>query len=131
MIRITKNNRKDRSFGLALSIMCVGFCAYRYVQGNGLNYTVAGIGLFLLVVALSAPLFLYPFRVSMEFLGHYMGIANTFILLTIVFILLIMPIGLILKLTGKDNLNRKWDLQTPSYWVKWPESGSRSMKNQF
>ena len=131
MIRISKNTRKDRSLGLALSIMCVVFCAYRYVQGDGLNYTVAGIGLFLLVVALSAPLLLYPFRASMEFLGHYMGIANTYILLTVVFILLIIPIGLILKMTRKDNLSRKWNSQTPSYWVKWPESKSRSMKNQF
>lgn len=131
MIRITKNNRKDRSFGLALSIMCLVFCAYRYVQGYGLNYTAVSIGLFLLVIALSAPRILYPFRAAMEFLGHWMGRANTFILLTVVFILLVIPIGLILKITGKDNLNRKWDSQTPSYWIKWPESGSRSMKNQF
>jgi len=131
MIRISKNSRKDRSFGLALSIMCVVFCAYRYVQGDGLNYTVAGIGLFLLVVALSAPLLLYPFRESMEFMGHWMGLANTFILLTLVFILLIIPIGFVLKMTGKDSLSRKWDSQTTSYWVKWSESKSRSMKNQF
>lgn len=36
----------------------------------------------------------------------------------IVFIFLITPLGLVLRLTGVDYLNRKIEKQSKSYWVK-------------
>jgi hypothetical protein len=131
MIRITKNNHKDRSFGMFLGMMCVVFFGYQYLYAGLLNYTAGSIGLVLLILAFSVPLLFYPFRGLMEIIGHFMGIANTYVLLTVIFIFLFIPIGLILKIMGKDGLKRKWDSKGTSYWVERQESKTSSMKNQF
>lgn len=131
MIRITKNNRKDRSFGMFLGLVCFAICGYQYLHAGLLNYTAGGIGLVLLILAFSVPFLFYPFRGLMEIVGHFMGIVNTYVLLTAIFIFLVIPIGLILKIMGKDSLKLDWDSKATSYWVERPESKTSSMKNQF
>lgn len=131
MIRITKNSRKDRSFGIFLGLLCFAVCGYQYLESGLLNYTVGGMGLFLLVPALFSPFLYYPFRRLMEIIGNFMGILNTYVLLTLIFVLLFIPIGLILKVTEKDSLKRKWDSKAPSYWIERLYSKTSSMKNQF
>ena len=39
------------------------------------------------------------------------------ILMTIIFYLIFAPVGLFLRLIGKDLLNRKMDAQAKSYWI--------------
>lgn len=69
----------------------------------------------LLIFALVYPLGLYyPYRLWMSFAG-VMGWLNTRLLLGIVFFLLIMPIGLVLRLAGK--LQYRNSRQTNSYWI--------------
>ena len=131
MSRIEKNSRKDRSFGIFLGLMCVVFFCYQYLHEELLYDTVAAIGLFLLILSFSIPVLFYPFRRIMEVIGHFMGIVNTYVLLTAIFIFLFIPIGLILKITGKDNLKLKWDSKATSYWIEHPDSKISSMKNQF
>lgn len=55
---------------------------------------------FLLLVLLHAPGLYYPYRVWMAF-AAVMGWLNTRLLLGVVFYLLIMPLGLLLRLCGK------------------------------
>ena len=47
----------------------------------------------------------------------------------IVFFLIITPIGLVLKLIGKDLLRLKYD-DSDTYWIEKDEKKS-TMKNQF
>jgi len=131
MIGITKNSRKDRSFGIFLGLLCFAVCGYQYLQSGLLNYIVGGMGLFLLILAMFRPFMFYPFRRLMEFVGHIMGIINTYVLLTAIFIFMFIPIGLLLKMVGKDSLKRKWDSKAPSYWIERLDSKMSSMKNQF
>ena len=39
------------------------------------------------------------------------------LLLSIVYILVFIPIGLVFRITGKDPLSRKWDSSASSYWL--------------
>ena len=47
--------------------------------------------------------------------GNVLGWINSRIILGVMFYLLIFPIGLLLKLFGKDSMNRKLDKGTDSY----------------
>ena len=50
-------------------------------------------------------------------LSHILGMVNTRILLTLIFYLIFTPTALVLKLTGKDPMERQFkDESTPSYW---------------
>ena len=52
------------------------------------------------------------------------------IILFIIFIFLITPIGLFMRLIGKDLLNEKTSKQIDSYWIK-RKIQMNDMKDQF
>ena len=56
--------------------------------------------------------------------GEKMGVVMTFIILTLVYSLVITPIGLLLRLLGKDLLSLKIDRQASSYWVPSDKTGT-------
>ncbi len=57
-----------------------------------------------LIINMTFPSFYYPFAVIWLGLSHLIGTVVSKILLTIVFILVVLPIGLLRRLLGKDSL---------------------------
>ena len=49
-------------------------------------------------------------------LGHILGTINTFILLTVFYLLILTPLGLLRKLFGKDDF-KKMASQDNSFWT--------------
>ena len=71
----------------------------------------------LVLPALVWPGFLSPvYRVWMA-IGYVLGWINTRIILGVVFFLLFTPMGLIMRLLGKDPMCRRFDPQLGSYRV--------------
>tara|TARA_B100000959_G_C14490745_1_gene423105 strand:- start:325 stop:522 length:198 start_codon:yes stop_codon:yes gene_type:complete len=52
------------------------------------------------------------------------------ILIALVYFIAILPIGIIVRLLGKDLLRQKFDKNTKSYWIERTKP-MRSMKSQF
>lgn len=72
---------------------------------------------FFLICAIFAPDVLEPLeRVWMKF-ADKLNVVVTAILMTLTFYLMITPIGLIMRLLGKDLLSLKLDPEKDSYWV--------------
>jgi len=67
------------------------------------------------LTALLAPQVLKPINEAWIKIGNILGFINSRIILGIMFFLLILPIGLILKAFGKDSMNRKYNKETDSY----------------
>jgi len=68
-----------------------------------------------LAFAVFMPQALRPINVAWTKIGNVLGWVNSRIILGIMFFLLILPIGLILKLFGKDSMNRKFDKKLETY----------------
>lgn len=68
-------------------------------------------------LAIVAPKVLAPVNTIWLKIGHVLGWINTRIILGIMFFLLIFPIGLVLKLFGKDGMKRKMSDDVDSYRV--------------
>jgi hypothetical protein len=66
-------------------------------------------------VAIIAPQILRPVNDIWIKIGNVLGFINSRIILSIMFFLLIFPIGLVLKVFGKDSMNRKLDKNTDTY----------------
>ncbi|HMB93369.1 MAG TPA: SxtJ family membrane protein [Rhodothermales bacterium] len=80
-------------------------------------YWLGGIGGALVVLGSMVPVLLRPlYRVWMA-LAIVLGFVMTRVLLTLVFFLLITPIGLVRRLFGKDPLRQKPDADATSYWI--------------
>jgi hypothetical protein len=72
-----------------------------------------------------------PYRLWMGF-ARALGWFNTRLLLILVFYLILTPLGLILRLTGKRPLDLKRDPEAQSYWIRLPREPfdpSRSEKH--
>lgn len=131
MVRTNKKTNKDKTFGLALGLIGIGYMLYSYLQLQVFNRLIAGFVLLFLLIALTVPYLFYPFRRVMEIFGHCLGIINTYILLTLIYLFLFVPTGWIMKIFGKDSLKLKWNPGATSYWVERADKNDNSMKNQF
>ncbi len=53
----------------------------------------------------------------------------SFVLLTILYLMVLTPIALLLRLRGKDFMERTWDDRRPSYWS--PVEASSDVKQRY
>ena len=103
-------------------------------------WEVDGIGVALLSISIPLiflgglfPSMLAPLNKGWMRLGFIMfKVINPIIMLAI-YVMTIIPIGLMLKLAGKDPIRRKLDENAKSYWIEREPLGPspESMKNQF
>ena len=111
------SNSQLRNFGLVLSALLVGFIYFLIPYIHEMNrptiilYICAALTLFALVL----PKALYPIHIFWMKLGAVLGWINTRIILGIVFFLVVFPIGLVLKVMGKDFMRTKIDKDLESY----------------
>lgn len=88
-----------------------------YKERGSFIYWYAASGFFAIFAA-AAPMALLPlYRIWVKF-ATALAWFNTRLLLALVFYLVITPIGLIMRLLGKDPLERKIDRSAPTYWKK-------------
>ena len=79
---------------------------------------LGGIGGALVVLGLTAPVVLKPvYRVWMA-LAVVMGFIMTRVILSVVYCLVMTPIGLAMRLFGKDPMHRRIDPEASSYWIE-------------
>jgi hypothetical protein len=109
----------ERSFGLSVGLVLCAIAAALWWRGRiGRAEIVAGVGAFLVVSGLVyPPLLKYPsaawWRVS-----RTLGYVNARVLLTILFSIVLVPLSLVWRLTGKDPLARRRD-RWPG-WTTYP-----------
>ena len=110
-----------RKFGLTTGAIIVGLFAFFFpwifdmVVMPMWPWIFAGL---LWLPALFIPSALNPVYTVWMKIGHAIGWVNTRIILGILFYVLVLPMGLIMRLFGKDPMARKVDNSISSYRVK-------------
>ena len=123
----------ERSFGLTFGFIFVVLGLYLLSQKNLISLLFFGISSYFLVVSWLAPH-------SLKFLNFYwfkfgllIGSIINPIILAGVFLLTIIPIGIVLKVLRKDPLKKREDLSVESYWITSEKTDRTisSMRDQF
>jgi hypothetical protein len=92
--------------------------AYLAYRGNRYwPYAAGGGGVFLVLGFAGRPL-LRPVQIAWMVLAHALAWINTRLLLGLFFFLVMTPVGLVMRMTGKDSLQRRFDRSAPTYWIK-------------
>jgi len=115
-----KNNEITKkqlcTFGIALTILLLVISSISYFK-QGMNYQITGtVSALILLTTLLTPALLKPIYKLFIFISYILGWINTRLLLGLIFYLIFTPVALILKIIGKDPLNRKFDPKASSYW---------------
>jgi hypothetical protein len=130
----------DRGFGLTVGGILLALAAVRaglhlwdgaapgWVEG-----VLAGIGLLLVVFGLAAPAHLAPLNRAWTRLGLLLFKVVNPVVLGVIYLTTVVPIGLTMRLMGRDLLNLKLDRQAASYWVMRapPGPAPETMTRQF
>lgn len=85
----------------------------------------------LVVAALIAPVILRPFHRIWMRIGETLGWVNSRIILSIVFYLVILPIGIIRRLAGSDPMRRRFDETASTYKVSRSPRAASHMHHQY
>ena len=118
-LRLKEDPREWQKFMLvlviALSVVVWLIGRRRWVPGPPSSFALVALGLLAIVSAFKPRWFRGLYRVVMTG-SHYMGQAMGWALLTVVFALLIIPLGCGLRWLGKDLLRLKKDPAARTYW---------------
>ena len=114
------DNKGLRNFGLTTGAIVVALFAFFFPWVFDANmplwpWILAGA---LWVPALLMPGVLQPVYTRWMKIGHAIGWVNTRIILGLLFYVMVLPMGLILRLFGKDPMARKQDASASSYRIK-------------
>jgi len=123
----------DRSFGLIVGGILAAIGAFQYFGGSALYLAFAGPGALLVIFGLVAPKLLHPLNVLWTKLGLLLGRIVTPVVMFLVYATTVVPIGLLLRLFGKDLLRLKPIDADGSYWINRspPGPSPESLKDQF
>jgi hypothetical protein len=123
----------DRSFGIVFGVVFLVVALWPLLSSGGVRIwaTIASAAFFL--VAFAVPGLLAPLnRVWIRF-GLLLHKIVSPIVLGILFYLFVTPMGLIMRLMGKDFLRLRFEPSARSYWIERNPPGPKpeSLKNQF
>jgi uncharacterized membrane protein len=88
-------------------------------------------GSLLAVTGAIAPTLLRPAYQGWMVLGHAMGWVNTRIILGVLFYGVVTPMGMVMKIAGRDPMRRDFDPEAQTYRVVRQPRPAAHMKNMF
>ena len=115
-----KNIKEDkttlRKFGFTVGTVLLLVGIVLYLIGKSSSVVFGGIGVLLILFGLTLPNILKPLNKIWMSLAVILGWFMSRVILFILYYVIITPIGIFLKLIGKDFLQLKIDKSSKSYW---------------
>ena len=123
----------DRGFGLVVGGILSIIGGYLYYTDSSLALYLLPPGILLFTIGLIYPSILHPLNVLWTKLGLLLGRIVTPIVMFIVFAVTVVPIGILLRVFGKDLLRLKKNTGGHSYWIERSPPGPSpdSLNEQF
>lgn len=120
----------QKSFGVVFSIVFLIIGLFPLADSKDVHLWALIISVIFLIFAFFAPQFLdIPNKLWFKF-GIFLGSIIAPVVMALVYLVTVVPTGIIMRLFGKDLLKLKLDKNAKSYWIMRNEP-TGSMKNQF
>ena len=107
----------NRSFGILFSIVFAIIAFWPIINGNPLRLWSIPISVIFLVLGLLNSKLLNPLNIVWVKFGELLGRIIAPIVMAIIYFIIVTPIGLFMRLIGKDLLNLKFS-KANTYWIK-------------
>lgn len=120
----------EKSFGVFFSVFFLGIFIFYLFHFQEFKIWLLLISIILILLAFFSPKSLKIFNKIWFNFGLLIGALVAPIMMFFVYMVTIIPTGLILRLSGKDPLSQKIDKSLESYWIERREKVG-PMKNQF
>ena len=127
---IETSNGSEKSFGIVFAGIFLFIALYPLVYEGHIRLWAVAVALVFLATAYVTPVLLVlPNKLWFE-LGLAIGRLVGPIVMGLIYFITVVPVGLIMRLIGKDLLRQKLNPDVKSYWIEREEETS-SMEDQF
>ena len=123
------NKSSNRSFGIVFFIVFFLISIFPLIDSGEIRMWSLIISFIFLILGILKSKILTPLNNLWFKFGIFLGKIVSPLVMGLIFFCVVTPIGLIMRIFGKDLLNLKYNLNK-SYWIE--KNGPKSkMKNQF
>ena len=124
-----KEISSNRSFGILFSLVFLVIALWPIIYNGSIRIWPVPVSFIFLVLGLLNSKLLNPLNFVWVKFGELLGIIIAPLVMALIYFIILTPIGLFMRLIGKDLLNTKFS-KNRSYWIK-REKKIGSMKRQF
>ena len=129
MKQLMRETGSNKNFGIVFFIVFLLIAVWPLIDGQSLRVWSLIVSLIFLVLGLLNSKLLNPLNLAWVKFGKILGKVVAPIVLGVIYFIIVTPIGLFLRLIGKDLLQTKFS-KNNSYWIK-REKNIGPMKRQF
>ena len=119
----------NRSFGILFFIVFLGIGLWPLKNNNDPNYIFLGLSSIFLILGIINSKLLYPLNKAWVKFGEILGMIIAPIIMGLVYFIILTPISLLVRLSGKDLLKLKKN-KSSTYWIE-REKNIGNMDKQF
>jgi hypothetical protein len=115
---INKSENAVKKTGLTVGIVLILVSLILWYLGKISSIYFSSIGGLLVIIAVVFPSLLRPFHIVWMALALLMGFVMSRVILTILFYIVLTPVGIIAKIFGKKFMLLGFDKSASTYWEK-------------
>ena len=116
--------------GSVISIILFIILSYNYFMKGNINLIIVAILSITIVITLFLPNALKPLNIILINVGLFLGKILNPIILSIIYLTVMIPTALFVKLFIKDPMKRKFEKDKKTYWIE-SNKDSFDFDNQF
>ena len=124
-----KKNENNKSFGILFFIVFLLVALWPITDSGTIRVWAIVIAFIFLFLGIINSKILNPLKIIWIKLGEVLGKVLAPIVMGFIYFIIITPIGILMRLVGKDLLNIKYN-KNKSYWIKRSKNVD-TMKRQF
>lgn len=107
---------RKQGFYMALALNIIGSIIFYRGKEHFIWFIIAGS--LNLIIAMMCPVILMPVKKTLDTLILLINYIFSVLSFAIIFYLIFMPIGILMRLFGKDLLDKRIDRESDSYWIR-------------
>jgi hypothetical protein len=130
---IDSSTKEIKKFSRVVGIAFIVLGVLLWIISGRIHQLPVIIGVVLILVGLLFPVVLLPLHKLWMGLSIVLGYISTRVILTVIYYLVLTPIAVIGRLTGKDFIDEKIDGSRKSYWIQKDKKdfNNENIKRQF
>ena len=114
---LDQSYKEEKSFGYLFAIFFFLVGLYPLINGNDVRpYLFVVSSIFLIINFVYPVFFTIPNKLWIK-LGNLLGIVTTPIIISLIYVVSILPVAILLKIFRKDLINKNIKKHHKSYWI--------------